>query len=96
MGFGDRTRLLQNVPSGSREKGGSYLISVGIDVAKRTHEACFMDAEGQEIGRPLRFPNTAGGVATLSDRLRRLEQPVSIALEASGNMSFFPRLRHED
>ena len=76
MGFGDRTRLLQNLPSGSREKGGLYLISVGIDVAKRTHEACFMDAEGEEMGRPLRFPNTAGGVATL----RALHQSVWIRL----------------
>jgi len=61
------------------------LISVSIDVAKRTHEACFMDAGGEEVGRPLRFPNTVGGVATLSDRLRRLGQPVSIALEATGH-----------
>lgn len=56
-----------------------------------------MDAEGQEIGRPLRFPNTAGGVATLSDRLRRLEQPVSIALEATGHywLALHQRLTRE-
>lgn len=73
------------------------MISVGIDVAKRAHEACFMDAEGQEIGRPLRFPNTAGGVATLSDRLRGLEQPVSIALEATGHywLALHERLTRE-
>lgn len=61
------------------------MISVGIDVAKRSHEACFLDAQGEEVARPLRFPNTVGGVATLSDRLRRLDQPVSIALEATGH-----------
>jgi transposase len=61
------------------------LISVGIDVAKRSHEACFLDEQGQELDRPLRFPNTVGGVAALSDRLRRLGQPVSIALEATGH-----------
>ena len=61
------------------------MISVGIDVAKRSHEACFLDAKGEEVARPLRFPNTAGGVATLSDRLRCLGQPVSIALEATGH-----------
>ncbi len=73
------------------------MISVGIDVAKRTHEACFMSAEGEEIGRPLRFPNTAGGVATLGDRLRRLEQPVSIALEATGHywLALHERLTQE-
>ena len=73
------------------------MISVGIDVAKRSHEACFMDAEGKEIGRPLRFPNTAGGVATLSDHLRRLGQPVSIALEATGHywLALHERLAQE-
>jgi transposase len=73
------------------------LISVGIDVAKRTHEACFMDAAGQEVDRPLRFPNTAAGVATLSERLRRLEQPVSIALEATGHywLALHERLTQE-
>lgn len=97
MGFGDHTHLLQNGSSGSAQKGGPYLISVGIDVAKRTHEACFMDAEGQELGRPLRFSNTTGGVATLSDRLRRLEQPVSIALEATGHywLALHERLTQE-
>ena len=73
------------------------MISVGIDVAKRSHEACFMDAEGREVGRTLRFPNTAGGVATLSDRLRGLEQPVSIALEATGHywLALHQRLTQE-
>ena len=85
MGFGDRTCLLQNAQSGSGQKEGSCLIPVGIDVAKRRHEACLMNAEGQEIGRPLRFPHSLAGVATFIDSLRRLEQPVSIALEATGH-----------
>ena len=78
------------IPSGKRQvgrsnEGGWELISVGIDVAKRSHEACFMSANGQELGRPLRFANTSGGVALLTDRLRGLDQPVSIALEATGH-----------
>src|SRR3972149_10246278 len=56
-----------------------------------------MDAEGREVGRPLRFPTPAGGVATLSDRLRGLEQPVSIALEATGHywLALHQRLTQE-
>jgi transposase len=73
------------------------LISVGIDVAKRSHEACFMSADGQEVGRSLRFPNTVGGVEALTERLRGLGQPASIALEATGHywLALHERLTRE-
>jgi transposase len=68
------------------------VIAVGIDVGKRAHEACFLDGDGREVGRPLRFANTAAGVATLRARLDALPEPVAgvpprvtVALEASGH-----------
>jgi hypothetical protein len=34
------------------------VIAVGIDIAKRTHQACFMGKDGQQIGKGHRFRNT--------------------------------------
>jgi transposase len=60
------------------------MIAVGIDVGKRTHEACFLDADGRQIGRSLRFASSVAGARLLDQRLQELAQPVAIALEASG------------
>jgi len=61
------------------------VISVGIDVAKRTHEACFMGQDGREVSKPLRFRNTLAGVRALLEDVQRLPQPVTIGLEATGH-----------
>ena len=61
------------------------MIAVGIDIGKRMHEACFLTADGQPLGRSLRFANSSAGVGLLLDRLRALDEPATIALEASGH-----------
>jgi transposase len=61
------------------------MIAVGIDVGKRAHEACFLDAGGRPVGRPLRFASSAAGVRLLEERLDALAEPAAIALEASGH-----------
>lgn len=64
------------------------MIAVGIDVGKRTHEACFLDARGRAIALPVRFANTAGGIRLLQERLPALPAPateISAALEGSGH-----------
>ena len=61
------------------------MIAVGIDVGKRTHQACFLDEQGQELGRSLRFANSCEGVRQLEERLQGLPERVTIALEASGH-----------
>jgi transposase len=58
--------------------------TVGIDVATRAHEACFLADDGREAAPPLRFANTRAGVARLLERVRRLPAPVTAALEATG------------
>ena len=61
------------------------MIAVGIDIAKRTHEACFMSQDGQQIGKTRRFHNTRAGVDALLDDVRQLCEPVTIGLEATGH-----------
>lgn len=61
------------------------MIVVGIDIAKRTHEACFMGQDGRVVARPRRFRNTRGGVGALLDDLQRLDEPAIIGLEATGH-----------
>jgi len=61
------------------------VIAVGIDIAKRTHEACFMGHDGQQIGKGRRFRNTRLGVRALLDDLQHLREPATIGLEATGH-----------
>ena len=61
------------------------MIAVGIDIAKRTHEACFMGHDGQVVAKPRRFRNTRPGVRALLDDLQQLREPVTIGLEATGH-----------
>jgi transposase len=61
------------------------MIAVGIDIAKRTHEACFMAPDGQAIGKSLRFSNDRPGLQALLERVHQLSEPVTIGLEATGH-----------
>jgi transposase len=61
------------------------VIAVGIDIAKRTHEACFMGQDGRQIGKARRFHNTRPGVRALLDDLQQLREPATIGLEATGH-----------
>lgn len=61
------------------------MLSVGIDVAKRSHEACVLDALGRMVGQPLKFPSSRSGADKLVSTLQELGSPATIALEASGH-----------
>jgi transposase len=61
------------------------MLSVGIDVAKRSHQACMLDASGREVGQSLKFISSRSGVDRLTATLREFGSPVTIALEASGH-----------
>ena len=61
------------------------MIAVGIDIGKRRHEACFLDAAGHEVASPLRFAHNRGGVQLLQERLQSLPEPATVAL-ASGRL----------
>lgn len=61
------------------------MISVGIDVGKRSHEVCLMDAEGRQIGRFFRFQHSRQSMTALVELLRQQPEPCIIALEATGH-----------
>jgi len=61
------------------------MISVGIDVGKRSHEVCLMDAEGHQIGRFFRFQHSRQGMTALVELLRQQPEGCIIALEATGH-----------
>jgi transposase len=61
------------------------VIAVGIDIGKRTHEACFMSQDGQLLGKARRFRNTRPGVRALLDDLQQVCEPATIGLEATGH-----------
>lgn len=61
------------------------MLSVGVDVAKHSHEACVLDASGRMVGQPLKFPSSRSGVDRLVAALQELGSPATIALEASGH-----------
>lgn len=58
---------------------------VGIDIAKRSHEATILDESGKQLTSSIKFANSVDGIQTLLDRVKGYDQPVSFALEATGH-----------
>lgn len=58
--------------------------TVGIDVGKRKHVACALDANGKHIGKALHFNNDRAGFEQLLAYLAELTEPM-IGLEATGH-----------
>ena len=73
---------------------------VGIDIAKRSHEAVMIDLTGQIIGKPLRFNNSQAGYLKLMDFLRRNageNASVEFGMEATGHywLALYTHLRKD-
>jgi len=58
---------------------------IGIDVGKRHHVAFTMDANGQAVGKAIRFANDQAGFDQISAHLMKLPQVQAIGLEATGH-----------
>lgn len=58
---------------------------VGIDVAKQHHDAIGLNAGGDVVLKAFRFANTRQGVDHLVAQLQALDEPVQIAMEATGH-----------
>jgi len=76
------------------------MIIVGIDVAKRNHEACIVDSSGKILGKSFSFPNSHNGVALLLKQISKHNldsQPVVFGMEATGHywLPLYSRL-HQD
>ncbi len=73
---------------------------VGIDIAKRKHEAAVIDGDGAVIIKPFSFTNNCSGynrlLAMLTKAKLRLDE-VSFAMEATGHywLALFTRLQKE-
>lgn len=58
---------------------------LGIDVAKRQHKAMLLDAAGATLLKPFPVNNDRAGIDTLLQRLKQVNEPVEIGLEATGH-----------
>ena len=53
---------------------------VGIDIAKRFHEAAVIDEQGKIIVKRIKFQNSHSGYCKLMEAVRKLKQPVEFAM----------------
>lgn len=58
---------------------------MGIDVAKRKHQAMVMDAHGERLLKAFAVTNDRTGIDALLGRLAELDETVEIGLEATGH-----------
>ena len=71
---------------------------VGIDIAKRFHEAAIIDEQGKVIIKRIKFQNSHSGFCKLMEAVRKLNQPVEFAMEATGHywFSLYAHLRQDN
>ena len=71
---------------------------IGIDIAKRFHEAAVIDANGKIVVKRIKFQNSHAGYCKFMDTVRKLNQPVEFAMEATGHywFSLYAHLRQDN
>jgi len=64
-----------------------YTCFCGIDIGKRKHVACLLDAQGKPLIKTLAFNNDAEGFARLRQRLQETASnvPILVGMEATGH-----------
>ena len=70
---------------------------VGIDVAKRNHEAAIITSEGELVRKAFRFPNNCSGYNLLLEQVRKLtgiKSQITFALESTAHywLALYARL----
>ena len=58
---------------------------VGIDIAKRFHEAAIIDRNGNVVVKRIKFANSHAGFVKLMEAVRKLDAPVEFGMEATGH-----------
>jgi len=58
---------------------------VGIDIAKRFHEAAVINSSGKVIVKRIRFANSHAGFLKIMDAVRKLDAPAEFGMEATGH-----------
>lgn len=70
---------------------------VGIDIAKRFHEAAIIDLSGKVIVKRIRFANSHSGFLKLMDAVKKLDAPAEFGMEATGHywLPLYAHLRQD-
>jgi len=75
------------------------MLIVGIDIAKRSHEAALVRESGEVIGKTFKFANSCAGFNLLTRRIAEAapDEDVEIGMEATGHywLPLYARLRKE-
>ncbi len=58
---------------------------VGIDIAKRFHEAAIIDRNGKVVVKRIRFANSHTGFLSLMEAVRKLDASAEFGMEATGH-----------
>lgn len=61
---------------------------VGIDIAKRFHEAAVIDERGKVIVKRIKFQYSHSCYCKLMDNVKKLNELVELAMEATGHYWF--------
>lgn len=73
------------------------MLFVGIDIAKRNHEASVIAQDGSVVRKALRFANSQSGYNKFMDMVRSLKEPVVFGMEATGHywLTLYTHLRND-
>ena len=73
------------------------MLFVGIDIAKRNHEASVSAQDGRVVRKAMRFANSQAGYNKFMDMVRSLKEPVVFGMEATGHywLTLYTHLRND-
>lgn len=73
------------------------MLFVGIDIAKRNHEASVIAQDGRVVRKAMRFANSQAGYNKFMDMVRSLKEPVVFGMEATGHywLTLYTHLRND-
>ena len=73
------------------------MLFVGIDIAKRNHEASVIAQDGRVVRKAMRFANSQAGYNKFMDMVRSLKEPVVFGMEATGHywLTIYTHLRND-
>ena len=73
------------------------MLFVGIDIAKRNHEASVIAQDGRVVHKAMRFANSQAGYNKFMDMVRGLSEPVVFGMEATGHywLTLYTHLRND-
>ena len=73
------------------------MLFVGIDIAKRNHEASVIAQDGRVVRKAMRFTNSQAGYNKFMDMVRTLSEPVVFGMEATGHywLTLYTHLRND-